>query len=1038
MLRIHLFGNLQLFFNGQALPFAGLPKTLPLWAYLLLQRGSALTREQVAFTLWPDEKEADARSNLRRHLHDLRRVLPPTPEDRPWLLAQGAKLRWNPDAEYWLDVAEFETSCRLPNRLANAVALYSGDLLPGIYEDWIFFDRERLRNDFFAALSQLVQQSIAQQEYRQGIDYVLKLLAHDPLREDAVRDLMLLRSLSGDRTGALREYKQFEGRLAAELNVAPMPETNELYREIVQNKIQRPPTAAQALSAVASASTTRPKIAHNIPATMASFIGREHELTRLCELLQPSSPVRLLTLTGTVGSGKTRLALELAHRVLDKGASDYADGVFFVSLGAITEGDGVISSIAATLGVNESGHRSLINSVKAFLSSRRLLLILDNFEQVNIAGPAIGELLTAVPHLRVLVTSRSVLHIYGEYEFPVPPLALPASPHLRAEEMATCAAVALFVERACAVNPKFQLDENNAAAVAQICQHLDGLPLALELAAARCKLFTPQALLNRLSSRLDFLNSQIQHTSTRQQTLRRVIEWSYNLLSAEERALFAQLSVFVGEFTLEAVEAVVDPTLLADESRPFHLLDGLTGLVDQNMLRAMTPNSFNEDPRFRMLLILREFAAEELVRRGQRSLLSRRHAGYYMTLAEKGAAHLHGPQQTLWLEYLEAEVENLRAALTWATTHQEVEIALRLVIALGWFWSTRGHLFEGQDWLNRALALPESSTYPHLCAAALIAAARIAHFRGDYPGEGKVAAEGLEICTTHQLTDLVPQALYYLGMSYLYQRDYPRAESLLEDALDRFRQRGHRHGTAMTLATLSALFGYYQNYPVAQSYIEESMALYRTLGDIDGIASSLLCMAALAYDKGDYDNAQILFERCLPLYQTLGNKHSAAQAQTNLASLAMVKEESQLARDYAEQALAVLEEVGERWQPPRLKRILAYVALEEEETAQALTLCQESFLLNEELDDLRGMIASLIAFAHIAIVRDDLATAARLLHGARLHLAASSLSLLACDRHAYEQAQATIQTHLAPHIRHAIEAETEIMPLKKLASPFLP
>ncbi|MBX2997308.1 MAG: tetratricopeptide repeat protein [Caldilineaceae bacterium] len=1039
MLHIHLFGNLRIFLDNQPLRFPGLPKTLPLWAYLLLQRRSALTREQVAFTLWPDEDEPVARGNLRRHLHDLRRALPPAADDRPWLLADGGKIQWNPEADFWLDVAEFEASCQDVERLADAVALYNGDLLVGIYDDWIFFERERLRNDFFMALNRLVQDSLARQEYWQGIDYVLKLLAHDPLREDAVRDLMLLRSLAGDRTGALREYKQFEGRLATELNVAPMPETSELYRAIVQNEtIQRPTSATQDLFTVAATPTTRPEIAHNIPATLASFIGREYELARLCDLLQPSSHVRLLTLTGTVGSGKTRLALELAHRILDKGASHYADGVYFVSLGVITEADGVIPAIADALGVNESGHRSLIDDVKAFLSSRHLLLILDNFEQVNAAATAIGELLTVVPHLRVLVTSRSVLHIYGEYEFPVPPLTLPASPHLRAEEMANCAAVALFVERASAVNPDFQLNAGNAAAVAQICLYLDGLPLALELAAARCKLFTPVALLNRLSSRLDFLNSQIQQTPTRQQTLRNVIEWSHNLLSAREKSFFAQLAVFVGDFTLEAAEFVVDRDLLLDESRPaFDLLDGLTSLIDQNMLRSATPNPFNDDPRFRMLLILREFALEQLTQQGLYTRLARRHAHYYANLAEKASTHLQGPQQILWLEYLEAEVENLRVALAWALTNQEAEIALRLACSLGWFWANRGHLFEGQDWLTRVLALPESHCHPPLRAAALIAAARIAYFRGDYQGQAELAAESVAICTAHRLTNLLAQTLHYLGMGYLYQHDYAQAEPLLKDALGRFRQLDDRHGTAMTLAALSMLYSYYEDYPVAHAYIEESMALYRVLGDTNGVASSLLYMAALAYDEGKYADAQILFERCLPLYQPLGNKHAIAFALVNLASLAMANEENQRARDYAERALVIFEEVGERWQPPRLKRIFAYLALDEDNVEQASILCQESFRLNEELGDQRGMIASLIGFAHIAIVRNDLITAARLLQGVRLHLAAIRRPLLANDLHTFKQARLHLEVHLAPHIRLAIESETEIVPLKKLAAPFL-
>jgi tetratricopeptide (TPR) repeat protein len=510
-----------------------------------------------------------------------------------------------------------------------------------------------------------------------------------------------------------------------------------------------------------------------------------------------------------------------------------------------------------------------------------------------------------------------------------------------------------------------------------------------------------------------------------------------NLLSTGEKALFAQLAVFVGDFTLEAAESVVERSLLADAANAFDLLDGLTGLVDQNMLRSATPNPFNDDPRFRMLLILREFALEELDRRGERSLLARRHADYYVTLAETGAHQLHGPQQVLWLEYLEAEIENLRAALTWSLTHQEVEIAARLAIALGWFWTIRGHLFEGQDWLNRLLALPESCDYPHLRAEALIAVARIAHFRGDYAGQERLAAESLDLCRSHALEKTLPHAIYHLGLSHLYRHNYAKAEDLLNDALVRFRQLGDRYSVATALAALSILHGYYQQFTLARSYIEESMALYRTVGDTDGIASALLYMATLAYDEGDYENSQILFERCLPLYQTLGNKHAIALAHVNLASLAMVKDESQRARTYAEKALPVLEEMGERWQPPRLKRIFAYLALKENDIEQARVLCQESFLSNQELGDQRGMIAAVIGFAHIALLQQDLLTAARLIHGARLHLVSSRLSLLANDLYAYEQAQHTLEAHLAPHTRLALATETEVIPLKELIAPFL-
>ncbi|HEX9440456.1 MAG TPA: AAA family ATPase, partial [Roseiflexaceae bacterium] len=399
---------------------------------------------------------------------------------------------------------------------------------------------------------------------------------------------------------------------------------------------------------IAAPPTDRSPPPNNLPTPLTSFIGREQELAALHELIgRPDSGVRLLTLTGPGGTGKTRLGLEAAKRLLRDAPDLFPNGIFFVRLSAIDDPTFVVPAIAQTLGVRESGSRALVESLRDYLRARQLLLVLDNFEQVAEATPLVAELLTAAPGLRVLITSRALLQVYGEHEYAVPPLALPDPEHLPPiAELTDSAAVALFVARACAVSPSFVLNDANAAAVAMICVRLDGLPLAIELAAARSKLLAPPAMLARLSSRLGFLTGQARDMAARQQTLRATIDWSYHLLTEAEQMLFAHLAVFVGAFTLDAVEAVCgDQEVRIEDGRskiedPSSILDTLASLVNQSMVRQLGAPGPDGKPRFRLLLTLREYALERLEERGEIEELQRRHAGFFLGLAERAEPEL--------------------------------------------------------------------------------------------------------------------------------------------------------------------------------------------------------------------------------------------------------------------------------------------------------------------------------------------------------------------------------------------------------------
>jgi predicted ATPase len=630
-----------------------------------------------------------------------------------------------------------------------------------------------------------------------------------------------------------------------------------------------------------------------LPTPLTSLIGRDAEVRAVLDLVERPYP-RLLTLTGPGGAGKTRLALAISARLLDR----FADGVFFVDLSALRDPALVTSTIARSVGVHETGDEALLQTLSRHLSTRELLLVLDNFEQLLPAAPIVADLLHACPRLKVLVTSRAALRLSGEHEVPVPPLAVPDLRQLPEIEVLTqYEAVALFLQRAQAVRPDFQVTTANAAVIAELCTRLDGLPLAIELAAARVKLLSPQALLARLGNRLALLTGGSRDRPARQQTLRGTIDWSYELLDPGAQRLFTQLAVFAGGATLDSIEAVCgeaasgdlrvssrEPSpLLATQDAQLATLDGLTSLADESLLRqADRPTG---EPHFDMLETIREYALERLEASGEADRVRERHARHYLAVLEAAEAGLKGPEQPAWLGRLELENDNARAALSWAIQGRDATLALRLGGALGPFWQMHDHLAEGQAWLEQALALsPEAPA--DIRARALTAGGGLAFLRGDMPRAIAWQQESLELWRQLGESFGMAAALHNLGRAVHYQARYDEAARLYQETLALRRQIDDRRGLAATLNSLGVLNRDIGDDATARALYEESLGLYRELQDLWGQALLLNNMARLTRDAHALAQTRALCTESLDLFAALGDKHGITWVLSNLSIVA--------------------------------------------------------------------------------------------------------------------------------------------------------
>lgn len=662
-----------------------------------------------------------------------------------------------------------------------------------------------------------------------------------------------------------------------------------------------PPSVAAAASQAQQAATSA---AIDLPASLTPFIGREAEVGKVRAMLWHTG-VRLVTLTGPPGIGKTRLGLAVAASL----SQDQEHGVRFVPLDAVRDPGMVVASIAQALDVEETPGVTAEAALHGYLRDKRLLILLDNFEQVAEAGTAVAEMLAAAPGVKVLVTSRIPLRVYGEHEFPVPPLPLPDLESTDPTSLAHNPAVTLFVQRAQAVQPDFALDSDNGAFVAEICVRLDGLPLAIELAAARSKLFTPQMMLARLGNRLDLLRSGPVDRTARQRSLHGAIQWSYDLLDAREQALFRRLGVFLGGFTVEAAQAVAgEPAGEPD------MLEQLEGLADKSLLRGQ---GVSDEPRFGMLETLRDYAMKRLAETGEGTEVQQGHARYFLALAERAEPEIRGAQQLAWVERLEREHANLRAALEWSLAPDgDLELGLRLASALHLFWWTRNYLTEASQWLSRVLSHPEAATPTLVRTKALNAAGTIALFRGDYTQARLFYEECLAMrreLMSQGIGDMggIAGALGNLGLVAWSLNDHAAAYALTRESLEVLRELGDRHGVARSLTGLGAIAYSQGNHAEAKASYTEALQLFEEFGDRQSVAMMLNNLGEIALAQSNLDEASAYFKDGMVELRDIGNKAAVGGCLDGLAQIAAAEGKPERAARLFGAADAITKATGE-------------------------------------------------------------------------------------------------------------------------------
>jgi predicted ATPase/DNA-binding SARP family transcriptional activator len=990
MWRIDLLGGLRVQEGARILTRFPKQKAGALLAYLAYTEGHPRSRDALVEILWPEAAPDAGRNHLRNILHVLRHALEP---DGGLVIADRDTIALDP-AAFTTDVAEWRRALQAARGaaspadriagLARAVALYQGPLLPDAEEDWMLTEREHLAAEHLAALHQLVLALEQSGDPERALEYARLAVHADPLREEAHFDLMRLCAALGQPSAALRQFGALERLLRAELGEIPSARTRALAEEIrlgslrsqrlalgSANERQRgrvlarsaggdrlaSGAAAPRLDSSRSDTTSHAPRAKRqalpLPPQFTRFFGREEEVARLAEALSVPE-TRLVTLTGPGGSGKTRLAIAVAGRLQET----FNGAIAFVALADLAHARRIPDAVAGALGLPSLPDSEPLEQVIAALRSQPWLLVLDNFEHLVVEGALmVRTLLEGAPGLTCLVTSRQRLNLAGEQEVTVLPLPTPRASE-PPERLLQCPSVRLFVDRARAVRPEFRVTAANAAAMAMLCDRLEGLPLALELAAARAQVLTPAQILAHLERRFDFLVGGQRDVPARHRSLQAALAGSYQLLTPELQRFFARLSVFRGGFDLAAAEQVCGEP---------GALEHLTQLRESSLVVA---EERGEELRFRLLETLREFGAARLATE-ERSALARRHAAYYRALAEEAEPWFVGREEQQWRRRLEWEHDNLRAALTWSLADGgATETGLRLAASLRAFWEN--HPVEGQEYLGRALASIGDAP-ARVRARVLHAAGALAVAQGDLSHGNAWLEESLAIMRSLGDRAGVAAVLGDLGLRAYTVEDPASARTYLEECVAIRRDTGDRIGVAWALQLLARVTSH-EGQP-SRSLFEESLAISRECGarsvtgwSLHGLGWATPGAAAVPF-----------FEESLAIFQELADRWGAACALESLAKTSWHQGDYARARALYEEFLGLCREWGREQQIVHTLGSLGHMTRDQGDYGLAAVYYRQGLLLRRERGNAFEMTQSLEDCAGLAGLQGKFARAARLL-----------------------------------------------------------
>lgn len=858
MLEVRLIGKFEIKYDGEPVAISS-RAAQSLFAYLILNAGTSHRREKLAGLFWPDATEEKARAYLRHELWRIRKALP----SNEFLLSDDLGIVFDLSAEYWLDAEALKklADSASTDELMTSLSTYVGELLPGFYDEWIVIEREHLHAIFEQKMAWLLELLESEKRWPEILEWAERWISFGQGSEAAYRALMVAYNALGDRAKVASTYQRCVKALR-ELDLEPTEQTH----------------------ALAFKRTSK----LNIPVSLTSFIGREQELKEVAGLLSRS---RLVTLTGSGGVGKTRFAIQVATDVLEQ----FPDGIWFLDLAPLSDPALVPNTLASLLGLRESGELSVTDLLTNYFRFRTALVIFDNCEHlIESCAQLVHSLVTSCEGLSILATSREVLRVSGEIPYRVPSLETPTLETIFAiEVLAQIESVRLFIERATVTSPGFAISQQNALVIAQICQRLDGIPLAIELAAARTNVLTAEHILKRLDNRFNLLTSGLRSALPRHETLHAAIDWSYDLLSEQERILFRRLSVFAGGFTLNAVEAIAAEGAIVQ----LQVIDLVENLINKSLVRMEERSGdLDVETRYGMLETISEYAREKLRQAGEADILRIRHLEFFLNLVEEIEPKLEGDMQKVWLDRLEAEIDNLRAGLDWALANEDIDVAARFAGALPRFWRVRGvYHMEGFERLKMIL---DRSDVMRPSAARLKALNAYLSLLWPWGRVTEIQSRGEEALElSMQLGDRRNSAfaLLWLGMGATAQGDYPLARSYLEQSLEIWQGLEERTRVAWPFFFLGEVGMLQGDISRAQECYLQAARFWGEVQDHAVLAMPLRRLGQLAMSQGDLLKASAFIKESLQHNWKVQDSRGISMCLAALAALSLSQGESERA-----------------------------------------------------------------------------------------------------------------------------------------------